>query len=44
MPYEAYQNKAAFQSHRDGPLVARFREEAKHIQRKLTFTTCTILD
>lgn len=39
-----YQNEAAFQAHRDGPLIARFREAAKHIGRKLTFTTRTILD
>ena len=44
MLYEVYENEAAFQAHRDGPMVARFREEAKHIERKLTFTTCAILD
>lgn len=43
MLYEVYENEAAFQAHRDGPMVARFREEAKHIERKLTFTTCTIV-
>lgn len=44
MLYEVYASEAAFQAHRDGPLVARFREEARHIERKLTFTTCSILD
>jgi (4S)-4-hydroxy-5-phosphonooxypentane-2,3-dione isomerase len=44
MLYEVYENEAAFQAHRNGSLVARFREEAKHIERKLTFTTCAILD
>lgn len=43
MLYEVYENEAAFHAHRDGPMVARFREEAKHIERKLTFTTCTIV-
>ncbi len=43
MLYEVYESEAAFQAHRDGPMVARFRDEAKHIERKLTFTTCTIV-
>jgi quinol monooxygenase YgiN len=44
MLYEVYENEAAFQAHRNGPLVARFREEAKHIERKLSFTTCNVLE
>lgn len=44
MLYEVYENEAAFQAHRAGPLVARFRDEAKHIDRKLSFTTSTIVE
>jgi (4S)-4-hydroxy-5-phosphonooxypentane-2,3-dione isomerase len=44
MLYEVYENEAAFQAHRDGPLVARFREEAAAIERRLTFVTCRLLD
>ena len=43
MLYEVYENEAAFQAHRDGPLVARFREEAAAIERRLTFVTCRLL-
>lgn len=44
MIYEVYEDEAAFQAHRDGPLVARFRAEAAAVERKLTFVPCTLLD
>jgi quinol monooxygenase YgiN len=44
MLYEVYENEAAFQAHREGALVARFREEAARIERKLTFSTGTLID
>ncbi len=44
MLYEVYENEAAFQAHRNSPLVARFQAEAAAVQRKLTFIRCTLLD
>jgi (4S)-4-hydroxy-5-phosphonooxypentane-2,3-dione isomerase len=44
MLYEVYEREAAFRGHRNGPLVARRREGAKHIERKLSFTTCNVLE
>jgi (4S)-4-hydroxy-5-phosphonooxypentane-2,3-dione isomerase len=43
MLYEVYENEAALQAHRNGPLVARFRDEAAKVERKLSFITCNIL-
>jgi len=43
MLYEVYEDEAAFQAHRNGPLVARFRDEAAAVERKLTFVTCALL-
>lgn len=44
MLYEVYEDEVAFQAHRDGPLVARFRAEAAAIERKLTFVPCALID
>jgi quinol monooxygenase YgiN len=44
MLYEVYENEAAFQAHREGASVARFRDEAARIERKLTFSTGTLID
>jgi len=44
MLYEVYEDEAAFGAHRDGPLVARFREEASAIERRLTFVTCRMME
>jgi (4S)-4-hydroxy-5-phosphonooxypentane-2,3-dione isomerase len=44
MLYEVYENEAAFEAHRNGSMVVRFRDEAAKVERKLTFITCTILD
>ena len=44
MLYEVYENEAAFQVHREGASVARFRDEAAKIERKLTFSTCSLID
>lgn len=43
MLYEVYESDAAFQAHRNGASVARFRREASAIARKLTFVTCDLL-
>lgn len=44
MLYEVYEDEAAFQAHRNGASVARFREETVAIERKLTFVGCSLLD
>jgi quinol monooxygenase YgiN len=44
MLYEVYEDEAAFQVHRNGPSIARFREEAAGVVRKLTFIRCSLLD
>lgn len=44
MLYEVYEDEAAFQAHRNGASVARFLEEAKAIERKLTFVSCALLE
>jgi quinol monooxygenase YgiN len=44
MLYEVYENEAAFQTHREGASVARFRDEAARIERKLTFSTGTLIE
>ena len=44
MLYEVYEDEAAFQVHRNGPSITRFREEAAGVVRKLTFIRCSLLD
>jgi (4S)-4-hydroxy-5-phosphonooxypentane-2,3-dione isomerase len=44
MLYEVYEDEAAFQAHRNGASVMRFREETEAIERKLTFVTCSLVD
>jgi quinol monooxygenase YgiN len=44
MLYEVYEDEAAFQAHRNGESVARFMQEAAHVERKLTFIQCALLD
>jgi len=44
MLYEVYEDEAAFQAHRNGVSVARFREETEAIERKLTFVTCSLVN
>lgn len=43
MLVEVYEDEAAFEAHRNGASVARFREEAASVERKLTFTKCSLL-
>lgn len=44
MLYEVYESEAAFEAHRNGASVARFRQETDAIERKLTFVTCSLVD
>jgi quinol monooxygenase YgiN len=44
MLYEVYEDEAAFQAHRNGTSVARFLKEAAGVERKLTFTKCSLLE
>ncbi len=44
MLYEVYEDDAAFQVHWNGPSIARMREEAAGIVRKLTAIRCSLLD
>ena len=44
MLYEIYENEAAFRAHRNGQSLVRFMQEAAHVERKLTYITCTLLD
>src|SRR5713226_2818930 len=44
MLYEVYEDDAAFQVHWDGPSIARMREEAAGMERKLTGIRCSLLD
>jgi quinol monooxygenase YgiN len=44
MLYEVYEDEAAFQAHRNGTPVARFLKEAAGVERKLTFTRCSLLE
>ena len=44
MLFEVYADEAAFDAHRNGPWVTRFREEAAAIERTLTFTTGELLE
>jgi quinol monooxygenase YgiN len=39
--YELYQDDAAFDVHRNGPSMARFRKEAGEMMARLTATRCT---
>lgn len=44
MLYEVYRDEAAFEAHRNGASVARFREETAAIKRELTFVTCSVVN
>lgn len=44
MLYEVYADEAAFQAHRNGASVARFRAETEAIERTLTFVPCSVLE
>ena len=44
MLYEVYEHEAAFEAHRNGASVARFREDAAGVERKLAFIRCSLLD
>jgi quinol monooxygenase YgiN len=44
MLYEVYADEAAFQAHRNGASVARFRAETEAIDRTLTFVPCSVLE
>ena len=44
MLYEVYEDEAAFQAHRNGASLARFLKEAEHVERKLSFIQCSLLD
>ena len=42
--YEVYRDDAAFDAHRNGPSIARFREEIVRMGTKISVTRCAILD
>jgi len=42
--YEVYTDDAAFQTHWNGPHVARFRAETERMVAKLSGTRCSLLD
>ena len=42
MAYEVYVNEAAFQTHWNGPHIARIRAEAKDTLTKLTGIRCSV--
>ena len=42
--YEVYRDDAAFESHRNGASIARFREEAAGMLGKIHATRCTLPD
>jgi quinol monooxygenase YgiN len=44
MLYEVYEDEAAFQVHSNGSSIARIREEAAGVEKKLTFIRCSLLD
>jgi len=44
LSYEVYQDDNAFDAHRSGPSIARFREETAGMGVKLSVTRCAILD
>jgi (4S)-4-hydroxy-5-phosphonooxypentane-2,3-dione isomerase len=39
--YELYEDGAAFETHRDGASIARFRKEVAELNVKITATRCT---
>ena len=42
--YEAYQDDDAFELHRNGPSIARWREETAGMVEKLHVTKCVLVD
>lgn len=44
MLYDLYENETAFEAHRNGVPVARFREEAAGVERKLTLLGCSLIE
>ena len=44
LSYEVYRDAAAFDAHRNGPSIARFREETAGMGVKLSVTRCAVLD
>ena len=44
LSYEVYRDAAAFDAHRNGPSIARFREETVGMGVKSSVTRCAVLD
>ncbi|MEO8629345.1 MAG: antibiotic biosynthesis monooxygenase [Betaproteobacteria bacterium] len=44
MLYEVYVDEAAFEAHRNGASMVRFRAEAADVKRELKFIKCALLD
>jgi quinol monooxygenase YgiN len=44
MLYEVYRDEAAFDTHWDGPSLARLREEATGMMAKVSGTRCMLLE
>jgi quinol monooxygenase YgiN len=44
LSYEVYRDDTAFDVHRNGPSIARFREETAGMGAKISVTRCAILD
>jgi autoinducer 2-degrading protein len=42
--YEVYRDDAAFEAHRSGPSIARFREETAGMIAKLSVTKCSFVN
>ena len=42
--YEVYRDDAAFDAHRNGPSIVRFREDTAGMIVKLSVTRCAVLD
>ena len=42
--YEVYRDDAAFEVHRNGPSIARFREETTGMIAKISGTRCALLE
>jgi len=44
LAYEVYRDDAAFEVHRDGPSLARWREETAGMVVKIDATRCTLVE
>jgi (4S)-4-hydroxy-5-phosphonooxypentane-2,3-dione isomerase len=44
LSYEVYRDDAAFEVHRNGPFIARWREETADMVVKMSVTRCGVVD